>query len=587
MPTRRAVNYSQPQLQAPRTRLEHIIDTFGTLNLTDDPTTLNETDSPDTLNTVFDTINSVGTRKGYTKVLTTTLANPIGGLVAFYKSDQTKQLVYGSGTHLYRYDNAGGSTVLTGAPATFTANQAWDFDVYQDAVYAGNGTEPLISYNGASYAIVNAAISPQTLCVHKNRVFCVPKNSSTLYFSDAGSPSSFPVNNFIQINTNDGQNITAVREQGDSLMIYKSESIFILDGEPVGAGNTTTIGNLQLRKVDSDVGCTSFRSVQRVGSVQFFMHKSGIYVVQNATAVLISQSLNKLFASGMNPGFLNLCWGLYSPQEKKYLLGFPSPASTTCDKVIVYDMLVKGYTLWDNMNGSCAANYRFSGISDSVVLGDATKGIIYQLFNGTADIAGANGTATAATTTTLTDSTKSWTTNQFVDAKVSILSGTGQGQTAAISSNTSTAITFSTMGTAPVAGSVYTIGGINSYWATKNFDFTMPNMTKKYKYLDLFTDEANYSMNLAISIMFQPLNYTQQVSLSDGSVLWGQAGIHWGDPGVSWGSRASVFKQANVAGQGRFIQYKWGTQAANQPWRMFRYETTYKLKKARPDGNGR
>jgi hypothetical protein len=70
------------------------------------------------------------------------------------------------------------------------------------------------------------------------------------------------------------------------------------------------------------------------------------------------------------------------------------------------------------------------------------------------------GTATEGTSTTITDSTKSWTVNRWVNYSVRILSGTGAGQIRPIASNTSTQITIvGTWTTNPDNTSVYTIQG--------------------------------------------------------------------------------------------------------------------------------
>jgi hypothetical protein len=61
------------------------------------------------------------------------------------------------------------------------------------------------------------------------------------------------------------------------------------------------------------------------------------------------------------------------------------------------------------------------------------------------------GTATAGAATTITDSGKTWATNEHVGRLVRITSGTGSGQTKHISSNTATALT---------------IGGLSGDWAT-------------------------------------------------------------------------------------------------------------------------
>lgn len=575
---------SLPQRRAPRLKLDYEVPEFGGIDTTTDPVGMDDTMSPDCLNVVYDTIKSVGSRKGYVKLLTSALTNFIGGLCPLYQSNGTRQLVYASGQNLYRYNNAGGSTLLTGTPATFTNNQQWSFDVYQDNVYGGNGIDPLMTYNGSSYAIANAGISPQYVKIHNNRVYCANKNSSTLYFSDAGNPTSFPVNNFIQINTNDGQVITGLAEVPNGLLIFKSGSVWLLTGEPLGAGNTTTIGNLQLRQAAGPlgVGCSAFRTIQRVDQVVLFMHYSGLYYYQNGNIYPLSPQLNTTFKSGMNPGFISLSWGLYSPAEKKYFLGYPSSAATTPDSVILYDLLTKQYALWDHMPGSCAVSFQFSGLQDTILMGDPTKGNIYELLQGYADIYGDNGMATGSATNTLTDTTKSWATNALVDARILIIGGPGTGSSGVITNNSAVQLTVSSWsGAAPGAGSVYTIGWYNSYWTTKWFDFSMTGYVKKYKYFNLFIDAASYPIRFGFAMDFHPLNYQKNLNLTSGSLLWGQAGATWGQSGLSWGSYASEFAQANVAGMGRYIRYIFGNNLANQPWRVLKHSTTYKLKKMR------
>ncbi len=66
------------------------------------------------------------------------------------------------------------------------------------------------------------------------------------------------------------------------------------------------------------------------------------------------------------------------------------------------------------------------------------------------------GTATAGTTTTLTDAGQNWETNCFTNKRVRFLSGTSQGNEYTITSNTSTALTFGA-GTAPDTSTAYAI----------------------------------------------------------------------------------------------------------------------------------
>lgn len=588
MALQRSQNLSRPQRQASRQKLTWEIPFFGSLDTTSDPSSsapdgMPEEGSPDTLNTVFDIVQSVGTRPGYIKLNTTPTSSFIGGMFPFYRSDGTKQLIYGSGNVLLKYNNAGGSTTLTGTPATFTADQQWDFDELLDNVYAVNGTDPLIVYNGTNYSVANAGVTAQFMKIHKNRIYAANKNSSTLYFSDAGVPSSFPVNNFIAINTNDGQNITGIDSVLDNLIIFKSESVWILTGEPLGAGNTTTIGNLQLRQANSPVGCSAFRTICKVEQTVFFMHSSGLFALENYSVVPVSPYLQKTFQTGMNSPFIGASWGIYSSLERKYIVGYPSAGSTTPDSAIVYDLQSKQYSLWDHLPGSCAVNFRFAGLTDTVVMGDPNKGNIYELFQGYADIYGDNGQATSASGTTLTDSTKSWTSSALKDARIKIVSGTGAGGVAVITANTGTQVTVASWpnGT-PDSTSVYTIGYYDSYWVTKNFDFEMTGYVKKYRFFNLFLDSAAYPIKFGYSIDFQPLDYQKPFNLSSGGLDWGTS-LNWGPSTGNWGSYSSEFGQANIGYTGRYLQVKFGNDLANQPWRAIKYSVSYKLKKMRPN----
>lgn len=571
---------SRVQQASPRQKLEYSITHFGTLDTTGDPSLIGEYDSPDTLNTISDKVGNMASRQGYTKLLATPTSSFIGGMYAFYKSDGTRKLLVGSGTQLLTYDNAGGTTALTGTPSAFTTNKIWSFDEYNDTVFGGNGTtDGLIQWSGTTYSVANSAISPQIVAIHKNRVYCVNKNSSTLYFSDAGNPTSFPVNNFIQINTNDGQNITGLKSINDTLIIFKDDSIWSLTGDPLGAGNITTIGNLQLRRANSSVGCSAFRTIQQVGSALVFVHYSGIYVFQNNSSSPLSDKLSTTFQTQMNQAYIQSAWAVYDNLTNLYILGFPSSNSTTPDKAIVFNLLAKNQTIWDHIPGSCAITYRFTGLNASIIMGDPNKGNIYTLNQGYADIAGDNGTATGGTTTTLTDTTKSWTTNMFTDCRIKIVSGTGATQTAVVLSNTATTLTFvSAMPIAPAAGSVYTIGYYNSYWKTRVTDLGATGYDKKFRFFNLFVDAKPYSIKFGSSLDFQPLAYQKAINLSNNTLTWGTQNT-WGTG--NWGSYSSQFVQANIGGTGRYFQAMFGNDIANQPWRIFHYSISYKMKKMR------
>lgn len=76
----------------------------------------------------------------------------------------------------------------------------------------------------------------------------------------------------------------------------------------------------------------------------------------------------------------------------------------------------------------------------------------------------ATGTATAGGANTITNTAKAWTTNQWTNYQVRIVSGTGAGQIRTVSSNTGTQITVSANWTTnPDATSVYSLEGNDDF----------------------------------------------------------------------------------------------------------------------------
>jgi hypothetical protein len=104
------------------------------------------------------------------------------------------------------------------------------------------------------------------------------------------------------------------------------------------------------------------------------------------------------------------------------------------------------------------------GVAPAAVIGTDSKLIATPSWMGDGYVAFATGTATAGGASTLTNSAKTWTTDQWKNAQVRIVSGTGAGQIRTIASNTGTVLTTSSAWTTqPDATSVYNIEGNDDF----------------------------------------------------------------------------------------------------------------------------
>jgi hypothetical protein len=140
-----------------------------------------------------------------------------------------------------------------------------------------------------------------------------------------------------------------------------------------------------------------------------------------------------------------------------YVLNAITAAGTTTAAVFrFYDFALNTWT--------SAETGATDGIAPAAVIGTDSKLISTPSWMGVDYAAFATGTATAGGASTLTNSAKTWTTNQWANSQVRIVSGTGAGQIRTIASNTGTVLTTSAAWTTqPDATSVYSIEGNDDF----------------------------------------------------------------------------------------------------------------------------
>jgi hypothetical protein len=139
----------------------------------------------------------------------------------------------------------------------------------------------------------------------------------------------------------------------------------------------------------------------------------------------------------------------------------------------------------------------------------------------------ATGTATAGASTTLTNSAKTWATNQWTNYQIRITAGTGSGQIRTVSSNTGTVITVSAAWTVtPDATSQYSLEG--------NDDFIY------------------YMGNGAVTLYRYSISGNAWTTLTPSVARGGAPGAGAGGSWV-WGVTASDWTNENAIRNGRYI----------------------------------
>ena len=178
------------------------------------------------------------------------------------------------------------------------------------------------------------------------------------------------------------------------------------------------------------------------------------------------------------------------------------------------------------------------------------------------------GIATSGSTTTLVDSTKSWTTNQWstgTSRKVHIISGTGAGSILAITSNTATTLTYATQSFTPDATTVYRILDAFGYSTTTGTTTTLTDANQNWATNEwggqvvIFTGGAGVSQqsiiasNTSTTLTFAAVT-TAPTSSTTYSIL--SQPISGAGNGLVWASNTT---DTNTKGQYLFVIHANGT----------------------------
>jgi hypothetical protein len=176
----------------------------------------------------------------------------------------------------------------------------------------------------------------------------------------------------------------------------------------------------------------------------------------------------------------------------------------------------------------------------------------------------ANGTATGVqSSTTLQNTTKSWTVNQWANYQVRIVGGTGAGQIRIIASNTGNTLTVPTWTTTPDATSVYVIEGCDDYiYLTGNNALTIYRYTITGASWSTLTPVSarGGSPNVGMSLQWVT-NETNSAWANESSIINGRrlysfrgsssSTLDYYDiPGNTWVSGVTYLRQGEVFGTG-------------------------------------
>lgn len=249
--------------------------------------------------------------------------------------------------------------ISTGAVASvlktgLTANKLWywaqaEVSGGSGPLFGMNGVDTPQRWDGAAASTSNWVATTGTvpakgkyLSFFSSRLWCA-EGSRLWYSGITGSspdPLNWDANNYVDLEPNDGQEITGMGIQGPYLVVFKSRKTYKVN-DPITGANT---------KVSDAVGCVSHRSIVPTPSGLFFLSEDqGICQTDGNSAKSFSDQIKPTLEKvASNSELAERTAGTL--QGRRYFLSL-SLENTRNDHTLEYDLLSGSWWLHD-----CASN---------------------------------------------------------------------------------------------------------------------------------------------------------------------------------------------------------------------------------------
>jgi hypothetical protein len=350
----------------------------GGLNLRDQPNQVDPTQAVDLLNVTLIEREGIRSRDGYSLFTASPLTNQPDSLAAFYTIAGTAQLVVGNGNRLDAL-NTSGTSVANAAPTASPHYFTRFGGPTAELLFISNGTDSVRQWNGTAFSTPAytgtaptgrfVAVTPwDNRLVNARRSGAVAGNSpSTVFFSDPGVPTTFGVNNYVDLAPGDGEAITGIVAWERYVFVFKETKFFRFYGTSNGPAGTPIFN---YEGVSDRVGLVSSRALTAGRDGVYFLDRGGVYRTTGSRPELVSPTLDPLFAGiqpdfmltqPINAGALTTC-AMAFHREQVYL-ALPTGTSSTNNRLLAYDPRYGHWTMYD-IPAAALASFRVSTSQD-------------------------------------------------------------------------------------------------------------------------------------------------------------------------------------------------------------------------------
>lgn len=353
-------------------------------------------------------------------------------------------------------------TVTTNGTTTLTGvGTAWTEEMVGRQVYIRGESQihTVASYSSATSLTLSESASTSTSGLSYG-IAPDQDEVNRIYYSEQDLPESVPDTNVLTLQQKhrDPDRIVGLMPFGSVLYVLQERHI-------------STLTFYQQPKLDADTrlladrGACNHHCWDIDESIAFIMDEQGCYrMTPGGQVTPISDEIHDIFRDG-TIDWTKKKW-FHVVVDPVYHLAYffvvySADSSTRPKRALVYNIRLGTWNtaaFQDEIGGS--AHLAINGQTRVLLAGENDR--IFVLNEGETDLVSSQtrNSPTSATSTTLADTSQSWTTNEFAGAPVAIVEGTGRGQIRKITSNTSDTLTVPAWTTTPDITSVYLIGAI-------------------------------------------------------------------------------------------------------------------------------
>jgi hypothetical protein len=185
----------------------------------------------------------------------------------------------------------------------------------------------------------------QAIALGYNRVFLFnsEQEKSSLFWSDVDAlgfakPDQFPPTYKMIVEEGDTTDGTALIEYSSALFAFKENAIFLIE--------QSSQSGFSSRLIYKGVGAVSQRCVLVAGNMIVFLDRSGIYQYSGGEPMLLSVDFVDWFDQQVDQDALSEKAFMLFDKENDIIFCFvPSVGSSFCDRVLVFDMRSKTFTI--------------------------------------------------------------------------------------------------------------------------------------------------------------------------------------------------------------------------------------------------